>query len=331
MYTLHLTTVERATFLDFMNDSILHLYLSLDVEGFASVVTPEQAYPAHADSAVLHRTAMHGVSLYTAKLCRLLQAQALKLGWQGVRFTINDAHASMINHTPHDESLWQGLNLHWILGKPKRFGMMAGLDVLVQQGHTPHGVLLLGHHAQAMTPSGNLAHSFTNMIRRIELNGQAVGEAELNTLLAEQGFGIPLLGVLGDSVLQQQLGEWCKTLPVVATKTPLGWASALLRPWQAVEVEILERWPLPTPDAPCSQPHTASLVSFCPNEPWELVLAFQELVQAEVVSLWPYATALTGTRVRFEIIGETRQERMQHTYLTLQAAYTTALASKLIV
>jgi D-aminopeptidase len=271
---------------------------------------------------------MVGVSQHTADIMAQLSLSANRAGYNDVRFVINDAHASMVNHDP-THPCFAAFNIRWIVGKPKPFGMMAGLDTLHTEIDT---VVLLGHHAKAMTPHGNLAHSFTSMIRDIRINGTSIGEAGLNLLLSELGFGLPVWGLLGDAALQQELNTYGFPHSVCVTKQALSWSSSLLHPWTEACKQIQHWGAPPTKNTPLLSLGIAPSASafWQESSPWQVELELQEVLQADVLNLDPRLTRLNGCTVTFSETEPHLPTRMQTLYRRIQSYYTFALASKLM-
>ena len=64
--------------------------------------------------------------------------------------------------------------------------------------HSFAGVLLIGYHAMAGTEAAVLDHTYDSQrIRSIAINGQQMGEVELDALWAGR-LGVPVLMVSGD-------------------------------------------------------------------------------------------------------------------------------------
>lgn len=102
-----------------------------------------------------------------------------------------------------------------IKGYPRHSYMMEGLD------ETFDAVMLLGYHASIGTLNGGMDHSYSSScIYRVRLNGEEVGEVEINAYFAGM-FGVPVVLVSGDDVLQAQLKPFLQ-IPYVRTKEGLG-------------------------------------------------------------------------------------------------------------
>jgi D-amino peptidase len=107
---------------------------------------------------------------------------------------VTDAHGSYRNLLPlalHPES-------RYVSGRPRFLGQIEGLD------NTFGAVLFTGYHGRAGTPASVLAHTFIEIIRRIRLGEEEVGEYGMNAALAGY-FGVPVALVTGDNTVVAQL------------------------------------------------------------------------------------------------------------------------------
>ncbi len=102
-----------------------------------------------------------------------------------------------------------------IKGYPRHSYMMEGLD------ETFDAVFLIGYHASIGTQNGGMDHSYSSScIYRVRLNGQEVGEVEINAYFAGM-FGVPIALVSGDDILESQLQGFLD-IPFARTKEGLG-------------------------------------------------------------------------------------------------------------
>ncbi|AKX94040.1 M55 family metallopeptidase [Neomoorella thermoacetica] len=158
----------------------MRVYISADMEGVAGICAWEQV-EARAGTEYARCQ-----KLMTAEVNAAVHG-ALQAGATTV--CVNDAHDGMRNILV--ENLHPGAQL--ISGTPKRLGMMEGID----RGFT--AACFLGYHARAGSP-GVLAHTYSEVVHRLEVNGEEMGELGLNALLAGY-FGVPVVLVSGDQVL----------------------------------------------------------------------------------------------------------------------------------
>ena len=117
---------------------------------------------------------------------------------------VNDSHGDMYNLLP--EELDPRAEL--LTGTPKPWSMMQGF------GSDFGAALFIGYHASAGTEAAVLDHTYSGrLLYEVRLNGEAVGEAELNAALAGT-YGVPVGLVTGDD---KACSQAAKRLPGVRT------------------------------------------------------------------------------------------------------------------
>jgi len=100
-------------------------------------------------------------------------------------------------------------------------------------------VLFVGYHGRAGTGPAVLAHSMSDAVLDVRLNGRNVGEIGLNAALAGH-HGVPVVLLTGDDVACTELLDLVPGASTVAVKRALGQAAAeVLHP--AVARERLRR------------------------------------------------------------------------------------------
>ncbi len=128
--------------------------------------------------------------------------------------TICDSHSRGEN-VPYGKIANDRVTL--IRGYPREFYMMQGLD------ESYAAVMLVGYHARIGSFRGLMDHSYSSScIYNVRINGEAVGEVEINAYLA--GFyDVPVCLVTGDDVLAEQIkGFYGNGFPYVLTKEGIG-------------------------------------------------------------------------------------------------------------
>jgi D-amino peptidase len=109
--------------------------------------------------------------------------------------------------------------------------MMEGLD------ETFDAVILVGHHAQAGSPNGILAHTQNGNIRDVQINGRSVGEGAISTFYAHW-FGVPVIMVTGDQIAVAQIKAVATEASGVVVKRAINGRTVELRPTAEVRDEI---------------------------------------------------------------------------------------------
>lgn len=179
----------------------MKVYICVDIEGVAGVVTPEQGTPGNVEYERARR-------LMTEEANAAIEG-ALAAG--ATRVVVNDAHGPMTNLLP--EALHPEAEV--IIGKPKPFNMFAGL--------TPEfdAVFCVGHHARA-SGFGVLAHTTNGFaFRRISIDGRSLGEPGLYGAFAGE-LGVPVALITGDDRCAAENRAHFPDAHFVVVKTALG-------------------------------------------------------------------------------------------------------------
>jgi len=180
------------------------VYISIDMEGVAGVVTRDQVMPSESSA---YRRACE---LMTRE-ANAAVAGAAAAGAQ--RIIVNDSHGRMANLDP--ELLDRRAECS--IGYPKPFSMMAGLT------NRFGAALFVGYHGGAGSAPAILDHTYSpRMFRALRVNGVRQTETTLNAALAGH-FGVPVALVSGDEATCAEahaaLGDAVIT---VATKAAFG-------------------------------------------------------------------------------------------------------------
>ncbi|MFC0531163.1 M55 family metallopeptidase [Phytohabitans kaempferiae] len=180
--------------------------VSVDMEGISGVVHPTETNPDRYDYE-------RGRALMTAEvnavIAGVLDAEP------SADVLVADAHGPFRNLLP--EELDRRVRL--IRGKPRPLGMLGGLDGDVD------AVLFVGYHARAGAGPAVLAHTMSDAVLGVRLNGREVGEIGLNAALAGH-HGAPVVFLSGDDVACAELLDLVPTTSTVAVKRALGQAAA---------------------------------------------------------------------------------------------------------
>jgi D-amino peptidase len=243
------------------------------MEGTAGVCSWKQCDPSDADEYPVYRRYM------TREVCAAI-AGARAGG--ATAFTINDSHWSMRNllldELPNDAAL------RVISGAPKPWSMMQGLD------GTPDAVFFTGYHAKA-GDCATLAHTYSDSIYSVTVNGTPCSEALLNAALAGS-FGVPVVLITGDRTIVEESIRAMPWAIGVAVKDAIGFSAVnSLTPSAACEAiaagarEAIGRVRLAKP--------------FVFSSPFELTIETLAVEQAEFIELMPGFERIGGRAVRF--------------------------------
>ena len=182
------------------------IYISVDMEGVAGVVTADQLVPGGFE----YERFRHFMTNET-----LAAVNAAKEAGAG-EIVIRDSHGNgenlLIEEFPADVRIVRA----W----PRHGGMMAGLDSSFT------AAMFIGYHASTTNPNGVRAHTFSSAhYARVTLNGNAVTEGEYNAAYAG-AKGVPVIFVSGDDEATQEIKARLGTIEIVETKKALSFHSA---------------------------------------------------------------------------------------------------------
>ena len=257
----------------------LKIYISVDMEGIAGVVTADQLLPT-------------GFEYERFRRFMTDEAVAAVRGAKAAGATevvVSDSHANgeslLIELFPKDVRIVRS----W----PRHGAMMAGLD------SSFGAALFVGYHASTTNPRGVRAHTISSAhFTRIALNGTAVTEAEFNAAYAG-AMGVPVVFVSGDDAAIAEITAHLGNMESVVTKTSLGFHSA----------ETI------TPAAACEQIYQGALTAISHRErrrpyviktPIALEVSFKSYLPAEVLSYLRAVERIDAHSIRF--VGRDMQE-----------------------
>ncbi len=163
----------------------LKIYISVDMEGVAGVVTGDQLGPAGFEYQRF-RKFMTDETLAAVKAARRAGATEI---------LISDSHGNGENLLVEEFPDFVRIIRSW----PRKLGMMEGID------QTFAAAIFIGYHAPTTSLRGTRAHTFSSAkLTRVALNGKAVSEAVWNAALAGH-FGVPVVMISGDDALYEDI------------------------------------------------------------------------------------------------------------------------------
>jgi D-amino peptidase len=180
--------------------------ISADMEGISGIVHVTETNPGGYDYERSRRLMTAEVNAAVAGVLD---------GEPDAAVLVADAHGPFRNLLP--EELDRRARL--IRGKPRPLGMVAGLEAGAD------AVLFVGYHARAGTGPAVLAHTISDAVLDVRLNGRPVGEIGLNAAAAGH-FGVPVVLLSGDDVACAELCEFVPGAVTVEVKRAFGQAAA---------------------------------------------------------------------------------------------------------
>ncbi|HTQ59886.1 MAG TPA: M55 family metallopeptidase [Candidatus Solibacter sp.] len=250
----------------------LRVYISVDMEGVAGVVTADQLIPGGFEYERF-RKFMTDETLAAVRATQEAGASDI---------VVSDSHGNgenlLIDEFPKEVRIVRS----W----PRHGGMMAGLD------SSFNAAIFIGYHASTTNPNGVRAHTFSSAhYTRVTLNGHAVTEGEYNAAYAG-AKGVPVIFASGDDAAVAEIKSRLGNIETVETKSALSFHSA----------ETL------TPAASCEKIHDgvkAALVRLQDFKPYTvktpvtLEITFKNYMPAEVLSYLRIVQRVDSHTIRF--------------------------------
>lgn len=191
--------------------------ISADMEGSTGVATPDDVTPGSPYFARARECWVADLNVVVASL----------LAHGAGEVVVTDAHGNASNL---EQSLIDP-RAALIRGRPRRFGMLEGIDSGID------GVVFLGYHG-APGSGGVLSHAFMAAgIHTIHVNGEVAGEGTINSHLAS-AFGVPVVLVTGDDAACAEARRYAPDAELVQTKEAVGRFTARLRPVEPVRRDL---------------------------------------------------------------------------------------------
>ena len=184
----------------------LKIYISVDMEGVAGVVTADQLGPTGFEYERFRQ--------FMTKETLAAVRSAKESG--ATEIVVSDSHGNgenlLIEKFPKD--------VHIIRSWPRHGSMMAGVDASFD------AALFIGYHASTTNPRGVRAHTFSSAhFTRVALNGNAVTEGEFNAAFAG-ALGVPVIFASGDDAAVEELKSRLGSIETAETKKSLSFHSA---------------------------------------------------------------------------------------------------------
>lgn len=184
----------------------LKVYISVDMEGIAGVVTGDQLAPSGFEYERFRRF-MTDEAVAAVKGAKAAGATEV---------VVADSHGNGESLLIEAFPAYVQIVRSW----PRHGSMMAGLDGSFA------AALFVGYHASTTNSEGVRAHTFSSArFTRVALNGTPVTEAEFNAAYAG-AFGVPIVFISGDDAAIAEVSKRLGNLESVVTKRSLGFHSA---------------------------------------------------------------------------------------------------------
>jgi D-amino peptidase len=250
----------------------LKVYISVDLEGAAGVVTPDQLGPSGFEYQRFRE-------ILTAEVNTAIAA-AREAG--ATEIVVSDSHGNgenlLMERLPADIQLVRA----W----PRPLAMMQGID------DSFDAVLLLAYHASTGNPRGVRAHTMSSAsFTEIRLNGRAIPEAGISAAIAGD-FGVPVVMLSGDDAIAEEATALLGPIETVVTKWSYGYHSARTLMPEVVNALIREK-------VKAALGRLGSFQPFRVEGPVSLDLSFKNYMPAEVLAYLPNVERVDSHTVRF--------------------------------
>jgi len=269
------------------------IFVSVDMEGIAGVVSNEQLGPPGFEYERFRQ--------FMTEETNVAIAAAREAG--ATEFVVSDSHGNMqnllIEKLPKDVLV--------VRSAPRPLMMMQGLD------ESFDGVIFIGYHASTTNPEGVRAHTMSSAtLADVRLNGVSVPEAAFNAAIAGH-FGVPVLAISGDDVIVKEARALLGDVEGAVVKWAYGFHSAKTLTPEAARDVIRDR-------VKAAMARRASFRPYVVKTPVELEVRFKNYRPAEVLSYLPIVKRVDAHSVRF--VGKDMLEvsRFMEFILTYQPA-----------
>jgi D-amino peptidase len=255
-------------------ESSLKVYISVDMEGVAGVVTGEQLGPKGFEYARFRE-------LMTREAVAAVEA-AREAGAGEV--LVSDSHGNgqnlVLEMFPPDVRVVRS----W----PRRLAMMAGID------ESFDAVVFIGYHASTDNPRGVRAHTFSSArLTHLAVNGTAFTEGAWNAAIAGH-FGVPVVMVSGDDAAIAEVREVVGDVEGAEVKQSLGFHSASTLTPEAARASIAEA-------VKSALGRLSEFEPFRVEGPVTVDVGFKHYRQPEVLAYLPLFDRTSSHSVRFRV------------------------------
>lgn len=249
----------------------LKVYISVDMEGIAGVVSREQTSSSGGDYDWGRRMMLGEAN---AAIAGAFDAGATEV-------LVNDSHGSQTNLRPDDLDRRAML----ITGQPKPHGMAQGLD------STFDAAIYIGYHAHGSTADAVHDHTFSGALKHVRLNGREIGEYGLNSALAGY-YGVPVAFISGDRAAVEQAKAYIPTTEILSVKDGIGVTAARTMHPLAARERI-------TAGVKAALGRRASMRPVAVTRPMTLEIELAQTSWADAAMLVPDMQRVSGRVVRY--------------------------------
>jgi D-amino peptidase len=251
----------------------LKVYISVDMEGIAGIVTADQLTPAGFEYARA-REFMTGEAL--AAIAGARDAGATQI-------VVSDSHGNgenlLIDKFPPDVTI--------IRSWPRPLMMMQGID------STYDAAVFIGYHASTTNPAGVRAHTISSAhLAAVDLNGVSMPESGINAAIAGY-FGVPIVAISGDNVAVAEAQALIGNMEGAVVKQAISFHAAATMTPEAAQLLVRQK-------VKAGVQKRASLRPYVVRAPVRLDVTFKNYTPAEMLTFLPYIQRTSSHAIRFE-------------------------------
>jgi D-amino peptidase len=250
----------------------LKVYISVDMEGIAGVVTADQLGPT-------------GFEYEKARQFMTGEALAAIQGAKdagATQIVVSDSHGNgeslLIDQFPDDVRIVRS----W----PRPLMMMEGID------STFNAAIFIGYHASTTNPAGVRAHTISSATyASVSLNGTAMPEAGINAAIAGR-FGVPIVFISGDDIATEETRKLLGDVEVAVVKRAISFHSAETMTPKASQALIRAH-------VKAALDRRSAFKPYVVRPPVTLDLVFKNYRPAEMLTFLPMVQRTSSHAIRF--------------------------------
>ncbi|HUQ83650.1 MAG TPA: M55 family metallopeptidase [Gemmatimonadaceae bacterium] len=250
----------------------LKVYISVDMEGIAGVVSGDQLGPTGFEYG-------RAREFMTAEALAAITA-AREAG--ATEIVVSDSHGNgeslLIDQFPDDVRIVRS----W----PRPLMMMEGID------STFSAAIFIGYHASTTSAAGVRAHTISSAnYASVSLNGVAMPEAGINAAIAGR-FGVPVVFISGDDVAVDETRRLLGDVEGAVVKRAISFHSAATMTPKASQALIRDR-------VKAALARRSAFKPYVVRPPITLDLVFKNYRPAEILAYLPIVQRTTSHGIRF--------------------------------
>ena len=250
----------------------LKIYISVDMEGVAGVVTGEQLGPSGFE---YNRFREFMTDEVNAAIRGVLDSGPAEI-------MVSDSHGNGQNILI--DKLPRGVTL--VRSWPRPLMMMQGID------QTFDGVIFIGYHSSTNNTSGVRAHTISSArLTDVQLNGVSMPEAGINAAIAGQ-FNVPVIMISGDDAIVKEASALLGGIEGAVVKWAISFHSAKsLTPADACDLIMMK--------AKKAVSRIKEFKTYSVSKPVRLDVRFKSYRPPELLSYLPIVERTDSHSIRF--------------------------------